>query len=133
MISKHYKTKQRNTLLDFFKENSNTCFTAKELIKNPAINLGEATVYRTLARFVAEGSLKKYISSPAEGAYYQYNDECEECKSHFHLKCTGCGTLFHMDCDFMNEMKKHIEQSHSFVVDNSQTTLYGRCSNCMTK
>ena len=130
MDNKSYKTKQRESLLDFFKSNSEKCFLAKDIIKNSSIALGEATIYRTLARFVEEGVLKKFISPDGKGCYYQYNGCSHKCSSHFHLKCVKCGTLFHMDCSFLNDMTSHIESEHGFNVDNSRTTLYGTCKNC---
>ena len=130
MDNKSYKTKQRESLLEFFKENKESCFLAKDIIKNAGLSLGEATIYRALSRFVDEGLLKKFISEGGGGSYYQYNEGKNECASHFHLKCTKCGTLFHMDCTFLKDMTKHINLEHGFNVDNSKTTLYGICKNC---
>lgn len=125
-----YKTKQRSSLLKFFEDNKDKCYTAKELIKNPEIDLGEATVYRVLSKFVSEGMLKKYMSPDSDGAFYQYNSDSPECSSHFHLKCTQCGTVFHMDCHLMDSIKLHIQDEHAFTIDNSKTILYGLCNKC---
>ena len=130
MDNKSYKTKQRESLLEFFKANKEKCFLAKDIIKNTDVHLGEATIYRTLSKFVEEGLLKKFISEAGGGSYYQYNEGKSECASHFHLKCVKCGTLFHMDCGFLTDMTNHISQNHGFNVDNSKTTLYGTCKNC---
>lgn len=130
MDNKKYNTRQKNELLEFFKENKNSCFLAKDIIKNSSVSLGEATIYRTLSRFVEEGVLKKFISPEGSGAYYQYNECTDHCDCHFHLKCVKCGTLIHMDCDFMAHMTDHIKDEHGFFVDNSRTTLYGTCKNC---
>jgi len=130
MDTKNYKTKQREDLLNFFKSNKDKCYLAKDIIKNSSINLGEATIYRSLAKFVDDGILKKFISPSGEGAYYQYNECMDHCSSHFHLKCVKCGVLVHMDCDFMAHMTAHIKDEHGFFVDNSKTTLYGTCKNC---
>ena len=100
MDNKKYNTKQKNELLEFFKENSDKCFLAKDIIKNSSISLGEATVYRTLSRFVEDGLLKKFISSEGSGAYYQYNENSRGCDSHFHLKFFKCITHFHIDASF---------------------------------
>ena len=130
MQNKKYKTKQRSILLDFFEKNTDKCFSAKELIKNEDINLGEATIYRSLSKFVDEGLIKKFISPDSDGALYQYN-RCENaCSSHFHLKCVVCGSLFHMECDMMNEITYHIKEHHNFKIDNSKTVLYGLCNEC---
>ncbi|MBR2404693.1 MAG: transcriptional repressor [Clostridia bacterium] len=130
MTTKNYNTKQRSSLLQFFEQNKDSCFTAKELIKNDSITLGEATIYRSLAKFEKDGLLKKFISPGGDGAFYQYNAHSEACNSHFHLKCTACGELFHMDCSLMNELKKHIKAEHCFTIDNSKTTIYGLCDSC---
>jgi len=128
----NYNTKQRLNLIQFFKNNPGECFSAKEIIKNPEISLGEATIYRSLSKFVSEGKLKKYISPDGEGAFYQYNDNAlnPACNDHFHLKCISCGTLVHMDCELMGSIKEHIDKEHGFSIDNSKTTLYGLCSKC---
>lgn len=129
---KAYNTKQRASLLRVFEENRDKCFSAKELIRSPEINLGEATVYRALSKFVEEGKIKKYISSDSDGAMYQYNDRNSQCNSHFHLKCIECGVLIHMDCHLMDSIKEHIKKEHFFTVDNAKTTLYGVCDKCNT-
>ena len=123
-----YNTKQRDEIVEFFNRHREGCFTAKELITSGEISVGEATVYRTLSRLANQGVLKRYTGDGG-GATYQLN-ESERCDSHFHLKCERCGTLIHMDCGFMAEMKKHIEQSHSFTVDIGKTVIYGLCGEC---
>ncbi|MBE7051099.1 MAG: transcriptional repressor [Ruminococcaceae bacterium] len=130
MEAKTYKTRQRSSLLKFFEEHKDSCFTAKELIKNVDISLGEATIYRSLAKFEKDGTIRKFISPGSDGAFYQYSGENKECSSHFHLKCTSCGTLIHMDCQLMNEIKTHISLEHNFTIDNAKTTLYGLCDRC---
>lgn len=133
MEIKAYNTKQRSSIMKIFEENPEKCFSAKELIKNPEISLGEATVYRTLSKFVEEGKIKKYISQDQDGATYQYNSASPQCNNHFHLKCVECGVLIHMDCHLMDSIKKHIKEEHCFLVDNTKTTLYGLCDKCNGK
>ncbi len=123
-----YNTKQRDEIVEFFSRHRGGCFTAKELIRSGEISVGEATVYRTLSKLAGQGVLKRYTGDGA-GASYQLN-ESEACDSHFHLKCERCGRLIHMDCTFMADMKKHIEDSHSFTVNIGKTVIYGLCSDC---
>ena len=117
--------------MEFFNRHRGGCFTAKELIKSGEVTVGEATVYRTLSKLASQGVLKRYTGDEG-GACYQLN-ESEKCDSHFHLKCESCGTLIHMDCGFMTDMKKHIEESHSFTVDIGKTVIYGICGECENK
>ncbi|MBR5507043.1 MAG: transcriptional repressor [Clostridia bacterium] len=133
METKGYNTKQRASLLNIFKESPQKCFSAKEIIRMPDVNLGEATVYRTLSKFEKEGLIKKYIGTDSDGALYQYSENNSECQHHFHLKCTDCGVLIHMDCHLMDSFKNHIKEEHKFSVDSGKTTLYGLCDKCTLK
>lgn len=123
-----YNTKQRDEIVEFFNKHRGKCFTAKELIRSGEISVGEATVYRTLQRLAGQGLLKRFTDGEA-GAAYQLN-ESEECSCHFHLRCERCGKLIHMDCEFMADMKRHIESSHGFMVDIGKTVIYGICAEC---
>ncbi len=125
-----YKTKQRDEIVEFFNSHRGKCYTAKELIKSGEVSSGEATVYRTLSRLAQQGVLKRFTDGDA--SCYQLN-ESEECSRHFHLKCEKCGKLIHMDCDFMADMSRHIEQSHSFFVDIGKTVIYGTCGECAAR
>ena len=124
---KSYHTKQKQTLLDLFKSNPGKCFTSREIISDKNISMGEATVYRALSQFVKDGTIKKY-SSPGSGPTYQYNP-CGEC-DHFHMKCIGCGELFHINSPVLKSAEDSIEKDFDFLVDNTNTTLYGYCKNC---
>lgn len=128
MDRNNYNTRQRDEIVEFFNKHRGTCFTAKELIKNGEISVGEATIYRTLSRLTNQGILKRFTDGEA-GASYQLN-ESEECTSHFHLKCEKCQKIIHMDCEFMADMKRHIESSHDFFVDIGKTVIYGLCGDC---
>lgn len=127
MSDNSYKTKQRDEIVEFFNSHRGKCYTAKDLIKSGEVSSGEATVYRTLSKLAGQGILKRFTDGDA--ACYQLN-ESEECSRHFHLKCESCGRLIHMDCDFMADMSRHIEQSHSFFVDIGKTVIYGLCGEC---
>lgn len=127
MSDNTYKTRQRDEIVEFFNSHRGKCYSAKELIKSGEVSSGEATIYRTLSKLANQGVLKKFTDG--EAACYQLN-ESEECSRHFHLKCEKCGKLIHMDCDFMSEMKNHIEQSHNFYVDIGKTVIYGLCADC---
>ena len=126
---RRYSTKQKAIVMDFFYNHKQECFTAKDIILNDALHLGEATVYRLLSKLSNEGELKKFTGDKSNGATYQYNDG-KRCNSHFHLKCLKCGELVHMNCSAMVNVGQHIEENHDFIVDNSKTIIYGFCKNC---
>ena len=129
METKRYKTKQRSALLDFFASHSDKTFSASELIADPALGLGEATVYRQLSKLSEEGKLNKIISNASDGARYQYHPH-ESCNGHFHLRCTKCGELVCAECSFMENMEKHLGADHGFTVDPKKTVIYGICKEC---
>lgn len=127
MSEKRYLTKPRKMILSLFETHPDASFSAKEIIENPEITVGEATVFRCLSHLTAKGFLKKYDS--AEGALYQYNRK-GECDHHFHLKCLACGKIIHLDCELMTTIGEHIAKDHRFTVDISRTVIYGRCADC---
>ena len=130
MAETRYKTKQRDEILRFFRENSDGCFTAREVIEN--VNAGEATVFRTLSALAEEGRLKRFSGDSGSGrsAQYRYN-VCDETMPHIHLICEDCGRLIHMDCGFMNDIVAHFRIDHGFSVDCSKTVIYGKCEACL--
>ena len=123
-----YNTKQRAEILEFFKRNFDKSFSAGEIISSDEISAGEATVYRCLSLLSKEGLLRRFTENGAGGALYQYAGS--ECCRHFHLKCVECGGVWHMDCDFMDDIRRHIIKDHDFYVDNSKTVLFGVCGKC---
>ena len=128
-----YSTKQKRAILEYMKAYPDRCFTVRELIAEGKLDVGEATVYRALSGFAADGEVKRYVSGDGGGALYQYASADESCESHFHLKCLSCGRLFHTECHVIDEMTKHVEEEHGFRVDNVHTTIYGYCRDCVEK
>ncbi len=127
-----YSTRQRAQIYDFFKNNPDKCFTVKDIIAEIGLDIGDATVYRTLSAFAEENKLKKFHTGNGKSAVYQYA-ACGRDDLHFHLRCMCCGQLFHTHCEEMNDVIKHIEAEHGFKVDAAHTTLYGICGKCEEK
>lgn len=128
-----YKTKQKEKILNFLKENSNRHVTASDIISylsNGEDSVGSATVYRYLEKLVSSDVVRKFYLDEKTGACYQFIENGEECHEHFHLKCIGCGKLYHIDCEYMQSLCGHVFEHHGFKVDNSKTVLYGKCDKC---
>jgi Fur family ferric uptake transcriptional regulator len=133
---KPYSTKQKNSLLEFLRQHGEECFTAKNIIEQSGLSIGEATVYRLLTKLTSEGKLNKFSPPDGGGSTYQYNhahDEGAVGANHFHLKCLSCGETLCMDCSFMSNVESHIESEHSFSLDNRKTILYGQCGQCKSR
>lgn len=122
-----YKTKQRETILSFLRDNPEKCMTIDEIALR--LNVGKTTVYRMLNTLNEAGDVRKYIAGRGDSATYQYIEK-DECKNHLHLKCTECGKILHLDCDFNDMIENHFLNHHKFKIEASKTVIYGKCEAC---
>lgn len=129
-----YKTSQREILLDFLSAHPDKEFTIEQItdaICGDAI--GKSTVYRIISRLCDDGDILRTRGAGGKKILYRYIDKVNECHAHFHLKCLGCGKLIHLDCDFMDELGKHIAGEHGFRLDPRSTVINGICAECENK
>lgn len=129
-----YRTKQRQLVLDCFINNKGIHLTIDDicsLLKNNSTPVGTTTVYRHVQKLLDEGIITKYSVDSESGACFQYSGE--DCKMHFHLKCSKCSRLFHASCTYIESIENHIFEHHGFKVDNSKTVFYGVCQECLRK
>ncbi len=132
-MDKVYKTKQRELILKYLKDNSHRCLSAEEIINGistPEKRASKATVYRCLELFTNDGSASKFTGSHGDSAVYRYNGGHGD---HFHLKCTVCESMSCIDCGFISRMQQHFYDSHGFTVSKTQTVIYGLCRYCSAK
>ena len=125
-----YRTRQREMILDYLKENGERHLTAEEILAH--CRIGKSTVYRHLEKLAEEGVVRKYHLSGEGGASWQYAAP-DGFDGHFHLKCVGCAALVHLKCETMAGVSAHIEREHGFLVDHTKTVLYGLCPACRRK
>mgnify|MGYP000986790659 CR=1 FL=1 len=128
-----YRTKQKEYILNFLEKNQDQHLTADailEYLKQNNTPVGKSTVYRYLDVLVNQGVVRKYIVEEGKSACYQYVEDSDDCKEHFHLKCNECGKLLHVECDHLSGIDGHILEHHKFKVDNSKTVFYGVCGDC---
>lgn len=128
-----YMTKQGKLILNCLTEHADAHLTAEEISdylkqKNSVVSI--ATIYRHLEKLTANGTVRRYISSPDEPACYQLGGNKPHCSNHFHLKCTRCNKLIHVSCEYIERLEEHIAEHHGFTVDNTRTVLYGVCKTC---
>ena len=131
-----YQTRQKACLLEYLESNAERHITAGELLRALADRgtpLGLATVYRQLERLESEGLVRRYTVDERGSACWQFAGGSEECRSHFHLKCTQCGELFHLDCGHLSEIAAHVAKDHGFLIDPGRTVFYGICEGCAAK
>jgi Fur family ferric uptake transcriptional regulator len=122
-------TKQRELILKFLYENDDH-FTPEDIYmllkkKYPEINIGIATVYRTLA-LLEESGIASSISFGAHGKKYELGLK----KHHDHLICSSCGTIIEFFDETIEEQQKIIAKKFNFQMHDHTMKIVGICENC---
>lgn len=129
MERKGYNSKKKALLVDYFKNRRGEGLTARDIIEGSGLPIGEATVYRLLARLSDEGLLTKSFSEKDNGAVYRYN-ETAVCRGHIHLKCVKCDDTICLDAPESRSLEEILGRGLGFDVDDAKTTIYGVCREC---
>lgn len=125
-----YKTKQRQTLLDYLTDHADEQLSARQIASSlEAAGISLSAVYRNLSELEAEGKIKRTSKAGARDVLYQYI-AAEACVGSLHLSCTKCGRIFHMNTAQASALLTQVEQNEAFTVDKSDTILYGICKHC---
>lgn len=128
MRNEHYKTKQKDLILDAIKKYKGA-FTIKDIYNKLKDKTGLTTIYRLVGRLDYDGYLNKSIGKD-NITYYQYIEKCSE-KNHFYLKCEVCKNLEHVDCDCISDLTNHILNKHNFNLNKNQIIISGICKKCI--
>ena len=126
---KIYRTEKREALSDFLRSHASDAFSLEQLcdILCPD-GQGRSTVYRLVSRCVDEGVVRKIADVRTRHNSYQWIGE--GCSHHLHLKCTVCGQVIHLDHETSHKFEDTLRASLSFLLDEEQTLLFGRCKGC---
>lgn len=133
MAGNSYATASRKKILEFLKKSSDTTVTAADVdcyLKENDSEVNITTVYRYLDKLARDGTVIKYVAEKGSQAAYQYVEPGRRCDEHLHLKCVKCGRIIHLECHFMEEISKHISDSHDFTLQCKNSILYGVCRDC---
>ena len=125
-----YNTKNKKTIVQFFKVYPDTFFTAEQ-VAVALDGVGRSTVYRLLPELCAAGVIVKEYSDQTGCAVYKLDKEA--CHEHFHLKCTKCGKFVHVEDEETEKALQKLAGSSDFVLDVGKTVLYGTCDECRKK
>ena len=127
-----YNTRQKRELQRFLEKHDMQNFSLDDIVfqlQGEGTQIGRTTVYRTLEALTEQGSVRKYAN--AQGiTQYQHIADSSRCDGHFHLMCKQCGALYHVDCNWMQALTQHIENSHGFQIDPMETMVVGVCAHC---
>lgn len=95
-----------------------------EAVQAGAPEIHQATVYRALDVFVAEGLARR---TELDGrAVFEVAAE----HRHHHVVCTDCGTVTHVHDDAVRDALARVEAEAEFELSDAELTFYGRCRSC---
>jgi Fur family ferric uptake transcriptional regulator len=122
-------TKQRELVLKFLYENDGH-FTPEDIYtllkqENPNINIGIATVYRTLSLLEAS-QIASSISFGVQGKKYELGLK----KHHDHLICTKCGDIIEFYDETIEERQEEIAKKFNFEMTDHSMKIVGLCEKC---
>jgi len=125
-------TIQREAILETLYKNPQH-FTSENLyflIKQnyPKLNMGIATVYRTLT-LLEESGLVSSISLGVQGKKYEIANK----PHHDHLICINCGKIVEFENQQIESLQQEIAQKNGFALTDHIMQLYGTCSDCQEK
>lgn len=91
----------------------------------PSLNIGIATVYRTLA-LLEESDLVTSLLLGKQGKKYELADK----EHHDHMICTNCGKIIEFIDDEIEERQRKIAKKHQFLMTSHSMQIYGICKEC---
>ncbi len=125
-------TKQRELVLKFLYENDGH-FTPEDIYtllkqENPDINIGIATVYRTLT-LLESSNIASSISFGVQGKKYELGLK----KHHDHLICTKCGDIIEFFDETIEERQEEIAKKFNFQMTDHTMKIVGLCEKCQNQ
>lgn len=123
-------TNARRAILEVTLE-INKHFEAEEVLyalKDRGLNVGKATVYRTLPLLVDCGILKQVRFDVKQAHYERIFGE----EPHDHLVCLVCRRIIEFSSDELIATGQEIGKRHDFKVTGHRFQLTGYCANCQT-
>lgn len=127
-----YNTEQRRLVsacLDARADRYQTVDEVFEALREQGTSVGRTTVYRTLERMAADGTVSKVVGAPGSSALYRRAGEAEQGQ----LLCLECGRVFPLDCGMLATFDEHVREHHGFAIDQRRTVICGVCEQCLEK
>jgi len=122
-------TKQRELILKALYQN-NGHFSPEVLYnlvqeEDPDMNIGIATVYRTLGLLEDEG-LVSSLSFGAQGKKYELGVK----EHHDHIICSECGKIVEFCDEVIEKRQEEIAKHFKFKITDHSMKIYGICPDC---
>lgn len=125
-------TKQREVVLKTM-YNNDEHFSPESLYlmvkeTNPELNVGIATVYRTL-NLLEESDIVTSLSFGASGKKYELGNK----PHHDHMICKVCEEIIEFENSAIEQIQEEIAKEYDFQLTSHLMQLYGLCKNCQNK
>ncbi len=122
-------TKQRELILKFLYQNDEH-YSPEDIFmllkkEHPDVNIGIATIYRTLT-LLEDSNIVSSISFGAAGKKYEFGLK----KHHDHLICTECGKIIEFFDEIIEKQQEIISQKFNFQMSDHSMKIVGLCENC---
>ncbi len=124
-----YKTRQSEAILHYIEGRESQYVTAAEIsayFKGQRLAVSTTTVYRHLEKLTQKGILRKYSIEGRGSACYKLVNQTEK----FVLQCEKCGELVRFQCRDLEQVYRHFNEEHHFLIDPFKTVFYGCCDKC---
>jgi Fur family ferric uptake transcriptional regulator len=121
-----YTEQQRDMVRTIFSQHNH--FDADQLIedlKRVGLRVSRATVYRTLAKLVDAGLLRRLEIGPR--MFYEHDYGYPQ---HEHLVCEVCGQMIEFQFPGIEEMVREVSARHQFQSAGHTFIIRGTCANC---
>jgi len=121
-------TRQRALIWDALLKAGGRHLSAREVadaVRAAAPELHQATIYRTLDVFVAEGLVRRTEFGDGRAVY-----EIAAEHRHHHVVCTSCGAVAHVHDDAVRAAFEAVEAESGFLLADAELTFYGTCALC---
>ncbi|MDR1284920.1 MAG: transcriptional repressor [Campylobacteraceae bacterium] len=122
-------TNQREIILKMLYSN-NEHFTPEKLYflikeKHPGLNVGIATVYRTL-NMLEESDIATSISFGTQGKKFELGNK----PHHDHMICKKCSEIIEFEDKAIEKRQEQIAKERGFKLTGHLMQLYGICGKC---
>ncbi len=125
-------TNQREKILEtlYYSQEHLTPEALHQLIKekNPELNAGIATIYRTLS-MLEENDIVSSLSFGAQGKKYELGAK----DHHDHMICTECGEITEFVDEVIEQQQHKIAEKFGFKMQDHSMQIYGVCKQCQNK
>ena len=132
--NQNYQTKNKKRIWEFVLTQKDTQFSANDVYRHFMAgdkSISMPTIYRQLDKLTEQGSLQKYRTGESDTAFYYYVGEGEGDHLQPLMKCTACGQTIPLKCHAVERLADHVRTEHHFYIELGNTTLYGKCAQCM--